>query len=501
MLLPLFFSIAILSCSVTPADTVPASTSKPMPAASPLPALSPTSGPDSTIEPVEQQGTTRTPASIGQTLTPIPPPTAVPTPAQASTAIPSPAPAYTATAAPSPTATPAPKPAPLPAPTLTPEPTTTPATEACRVSYQTPIVPGPSVPNRPQDDDRVFRSLTVHTLDPDIVLLGTERNGFMRSEDGGSTWVRLRAGLRSDPSGYSEIWDIDFSASDPDVIMAATLDSPGPAVGPNVDAGLYRSIDGGRTWTQLNCGFATSRVVAVRIDPSDPDIAVAGLEGGLPSFTGPGSGRYYFGGIYRTEDGGRNWSRVSVGPNDGRNGYVIMRMTRGSQPQVVTFGMNRDDLNENLGFMRSYDIGRTWELFAPELRSKSIDGFDLSADGRTIYANEGGTYSGWVSKDAGATWSQGPILQVNGPIAVSPADPNLVIFASHEDLRRSTDGLASMNVVMSNPGTVREIVFSPSNPNVVYAETDGYVLYRSDDAGLTWRLLVKGREQVLNVQP
>ncbi|PKB63570.1 MAG: hypothetical protein BZY80_06735 [SAR202 cluster bacterium Io17-Chloro-G2] len=333
------------------------------------------------------------------------------------------------------------------------------------------------------------------------MLLGTERNGFLRSEDGGASWARLRAGLRSDRSGYSEIWDIDFSVSDPDVIMAATLDSPGPAAGPDAGAGLYRSTDGGQIWTQLNCGFSTSRVVSVRIDPSDPNVAVAGLEGGLPSFTGPGSGQYYPGGIYRTEDGGQNWSRVSVGLNDGRNGYVIMRMTQGNPPQLVTFGMNRNDFNENLGFMRSNDMGLTWEFFAPELQTKSIDGFDLSADGQSIYANEGGTYSGWVSKDAGATWSQGPILQVNGPIAVSPADPSLVIFASPGDIRRSTDGLASMNVVASGLGTVREIVFSASNPTVVYAETDGYVLYRSDDAGLTWRLLVKGREQVLNVQP
>jgi len=357
------------------------------------------------------------------------------------------------------------------------------------------------VPNRPQDGDRVFRSLTVHPSDPDIVLLGTERNGFILSRDGGVTWSRHRAGLRSDPSGYSEIWDIDYSASNPDIIMAATLDSPGPSAGPNAGAGLYRSTDGGQNWTQLNCGFATSRVVSIRIDPSDPDVAVAGLEGGWPSFTGPGAGQYYPGGIYLTEDGGQNWKRIDVGPNDGRNGYVAMRMTRGSQPQIVTFGSNGDDPRENLGFIRSNDMGRTWEFFAPKFRTKSIDDFDLSADGRSIYVNEGGAYFGWVSKDAGATWSQSPILQVNGPIAVSPADPNLVIFASHGDVRRSTDGLASMKIVMSDPGTVREIVFSPSGPNVVYAETDGYVLYRSDDAGLTWRLLVNGREEVLSAQP
>ena len=192
---------------------------------------------------------------------------------------------------------------------------------------------------------------------------------------------------------------------------------------------------------------------------------------------------------------------MTVHPNDERNGYVIMRMTRGSQPQIVTFGMNRDDPSDNLGFMRSNDIGRTWEFFAPEFRTKSIEDFDLSADGQSIYPNEGGAYFGWVSRDAGATWSTGPILQVNGPLAVSPADPNLVIFGSPADLRRSTDGLASMKVVVSDPGTVREIVFSPSNLNVVYAETDGYVLYHSDDAGLTWRLLVDGRAKVRNRQP
>ena len=240
----------------------------------------------------------------------------------------------------------------------------------------------------------MFRSLTIHPLNPDIVFLGTERNGFIWSRNGGATWSRYRAGLRSNESGYSEIWDIDFSAINPDIIMATTLDSPGPSAGPEVNAGLYRSTDGGQTWTQLNCGIASSRVVSIRIDSSNPYVSVAGLGGGWPSFTAPGDDQYYPGGIYRTGDGGQNWSRVTVQPNDERNGYVIMRMTRGSQPQIVTFGMNRDDSSENLGFMRSNDIGRTWEFFAPEFRTKSIEDFDLSADGQSIYAHEGAPISG-----------------------------------------------------------------------------------------------------------
>ncbi|MDA0264498.1 MAG: hypothetical protein O3A93_09810 [Chloroflexi bacterium] len=369
------------------------------------------------------------------------------------------------------------------------------------MSYPTRIISGPAVPDEPQDGDRVFRSLTVHPSDPDTILLGTERNGFMLSSDGGATWSRQRAGMRSAGWGYAEIWDIDIAAGNPEIIMAATLGSPGPAAGPYVDGGIYRSSDGGQSWAQLNCGFATSRVVSIRIDPSNPDVAVAGLEGGWPSFTGEGADQYFPGGIYRTEDAGQNWSRVSVHPNDGKNGYVVMRRTSGSRPQLVTFGANRDNASENLGFMRSDDMGRNWEFFAPDLRTRAVRDFGLSADGQTIYVNEDGSYFGWVSKDAGKTWSESPIHQVNGPIAVSPDDPDLVIFGSPGDIRRSTNGLDSITVVLAGVETIREIVFSPTDPNVVYAEADGYILYRSDDAGLTWRLLVRGRDEVLNAQP
>ena len=56
-----------------------------------------------------------------------------------------------------------------------------------------------------------------------------------------------------------------------------------------------------------------------------------------------------------------------------------------------------------------------------------------------------------------------------------------------------------MHVVMVMPATVKEISFAPSDPNVVYAETDGSVLYRSNYAGLTWRLVVNDLHEVLNI--
>ena len=355
-------------------------------------------------------------------------------------------------------------------------------------------------PDPPRDGDRVFRSLTLHPGDPDVILLGTERNGFLRSLDGGQTWTRHRQGLKGDASGYSEVWDIDISSANPSVMMAGVVGSPGPPTGLRADAGVYKSTDGGETWTQMNCGLTTSRVVSIRIDPTNPDVAVAGLEGGTPSHPG-GESEYWGGGIFRTEDGGSNWERVALGPDDDRNGFLILQLLPTEPPTLITFAMNQDDRSQSIGFIRSRDMGRTWELFSDEFRNRAINGFAVSSDGQVIYADEGGTYFGWISRDGGETWTQSAIIQVNGPLAVSPADPNLVIFASHADLRRSTDGLATFQVVLNPATTIREIVFAPSDPNVVYAETDGYLLYRSDDAGLTWRLLVNARDEVLNVQP
>ena len=491
-----------LACSAapTPSQALPAE----IPTAAAIPTGTPTRLAMVTSTPAPTSISRATPRP---TQTPLPPDPLVPTSAPTATARPAPAlsskpthtrsPTPTPIPGPTPTAIPSPTPTRVPTPTHLPAPT--PAVEPCRVTYDTPVVTGPSGPEPPGDGDRVFRSLTVDPTNAEVVVLGTERNGFVRSIDGGRTWTRQRSGLRSYPYGYFEVWDIDISSSNPDVMMAATLDSPGPPAGPRAISGVYRSTDGGQTWVQLNCGFTTSRVNSIRIDPSNSDVAVAGLAGGFPSYTGDST--YYPGGIFRTEDGGENWQRVDVDPDDGINGYWIIRLVPTDPPQLITFGMNIDDLSDNLGFMRSNDMGRTWELFGPELRNRLISNFDVSSDGQVIYASEQDVYFSWISRDSGETWTQSDEHQGNGPIAVSPVDPNLVLFASFSDVRRSTNGLSTVQVVLTTPSTVREIVFALSDPNVVYAEIDGYVLYRSDDAGLTWRLVVNVRDEVLNVRP
>ncbi len=99
--------------------------------------------------------------------------------------------------------------------------------------------------------------------------------------------------------------------------------------------------------------------------------------------------------------------------------------------------------------------------------------------------------------------------RANGPVAVSPADPNLVIYGSSASLYRSTNGLQSSARVLtstipsgrSQEPSFHDIVFAPSDPSIVYAATEGYLLYKSTNGGVSFTLMKNIRADVLNVIP
>lgn len=122
------------------------------------------------------------------------------------------------------------------------------------------IISGPSAPTAPQgggDFDSTFHSLTVHPTDPNKVWVGTERNGVLYTADGGTTWSRYRYGLRHiSTGGYTELWNMDISKSDPTKLLIAANDSPAP-------------LADGVTWTskfyQLNGVIAISPADSNRV--------------------------------------------------------------------------------------------------------------------------------------------------------------------------------------------------------------------------------------------
>ncbi|MCG8413817.1 MAG: hypothetical protein MI746_06305 [Pseudomonadales bacterium] len=360
------------------------------------------------------------------------------------------------------------------------------------------IVAGPDGPEG-EDRDSVFRSLTVSPTDAGIVYVGTERNGVLRSLDGGDSWQQFRSGFRHAEAleNYPEIWDMVIHPLNNSVVYAATLDSPGPVSGdyPSSTAGVYKSIDGGVSWIRGSCGLSNSRVTAINIDPVEPSRVYIGVEGGSASFSEL-QGQYFEGGVYVSSNDGSQWNKLAIDGNDTRNGYWRLQ-PYGGDGDLITFGFNFEDVTENIGFVRISNKGSTTERFADELRELIIPWFTVSADGQVIYAIERDAFLIRKSINGGLDWTS--IQQpVNGPIEVSPLDAEIVLFAQSAELRKSEDGGLSAAVVLQADAQIHDIVFAPSDPTIVYVATEGYFIYKSIDGGNSFTPLGNLRQSVLN---
>jgi len=368
------------------------------------------------------------------------------------------------------------------------------------------IVSGPSGPTE-HDQDDPFRSLTVHPDDENIVLIGTERNGFVRSTDGGDTWTRLRNGLTrftEDTGDYPEIYDIAYSGSNASIIYAATLNGPGPVMGsyPTSNGGVYKSVDGGNNWSRKNCGLDNGCVESIHVNPDDPDNVVIGIRGGETTFMWGDiePGEFYGGGIYRTVNGGENWSRVDIVSGDNNNTYRRIIAAGSNSSLLFTFGFKIGYPSSNVGFLKSTDGGATWSQFAPELREYGVAYFAVSSDGNTIYA-VADDYNIYKSVDRGETWSDYRIDSSGYGIDISPDDANRVLFSKFNSLYLTTDGFGTEAKVIDTTESMSDVVFAPSNTSVAYAVTIGYDVYRSVDSGASFSKLVNLRDDVLNVVP
>ena len=271
----------------------------------------------------------------------------------------------------------------------------------------------------------------------------------------------------------------------------------GTTIVPSSTGGVYKSIDSGQTWVRKNCGLINSRITAVGINPTHPDTVIIGVEFGTASFTEL-QGQTFEGGLYRTTNGGENWTRTSALENHEKNGYwrILYRAN-----QVFTFGLDLNDPTINTGFVKSTDQGQTWTSFDNHLRTQLVTNFDITPDGQTIYANPRDSFSLQKSTDGGQTWITSSINQANGPVAVSPADPNRVIYASIQTLYLSTDGVETVQKLLDTKAQISHIVFAPSDPTIVYVITYGYILFKSTDAGQNFTQLANLRTDVLDLQP
>ena len=199
---------------------------------------------------------------------------------------------------------------------------------------------------------------------PDVIYAGTGSacirgnvsvgRGMWKSEDRGAKWAFV--GLPS--SGA--IGEIVVHPSDAEVVYAAALGNP---FGPNPERGVYRSRDGGENWENVLFLNDSTGAVALAMNPDNPDEIFAGMwRAERKPWTLISGGED--GGIYRTRDGGDTWTKLGGGLPEGVVGKVGLSISP-ANPQRVWAMVEAEPGN---GLWRSDDSGETWTFVNGENR-------------------------------------------------------------------------------------------------------------------------------------
>ena len=302
--------------------------------------------------------------------------------------------------------------------------------------------------------------------------------GILKSTDGGRTWLQINRGLEN-----LYVGTLFMHPGNPDILLAgagnATYDR---------GSGVYLTTDGGRSWKRT---LDTSAIASVEFCTSNPYIAYAGN----------------INEVYRSDDGGRSWRQVTPTSNAwwGPPGVAV-----GTPIDFQVDPRDPDRIFVNAyggGNFLSEDGGRSWRTASTGYTGAQVRDIAVFPDSsqRVIAAARSGIFS---SEDGGSSWvgrATGRFKNLDWhAVAVHPRDPSIVLseLTCPRRLVRSTDGGSNWTLVdeMSDRMAWRTIEFAPSNPNVVYAGTTGFVtcgrfdfempaagIRASIDAGNTWR--------------
>lgn len=195
-------------------------------------------------------------------------------------------------------------------------------------------------------------AIDVVTSDPDVMYVGTASGGLWKSNSAGITWQPV-----FDNEKTASIGAVAIQQSNPSVIWVGTGEG-NPRNSLNGGFGIYKSLDGGKTWKSM--GLENTRHIhRVIIDPTNPDIVYVGAIGS-PWGIHPERG------VFKTMDGGKTWKKILFQNDKTGVADMVMDPTNPNKLIVAMWEHKRDPWffksgGEGSGLFITYDGGETWE--------------------------------------------------------------------------------------------------------------------------------------------
>ena len=337
-------------------------------------------------------------------------------------------------------------------------------------------------------DSRHILRIVIHPRDPNTVWVAAmghlfgpnEERGVFKTVDGGKTWKKTL--YVNSQTGAS---DLVMEPGNPAVFYAGTwrlIRTPYSLESGGEGSGLWKSVDGGDTWTNITSKKGLPKgiwgIVGVAVAPSNTDKVYALIENAN-------------GGMYMSNDGGQTWTLTSSDNNIRQRAWYYTKVFVDPKNENLVYA-------PNVGFQRSRDGGRTFQ----GVRTPHGDHHDLWIDpedgNRMIVADDGG---GQVTFDGGDNWS----TYMNQPtaqfyrVSTDNAFPYRILAAQQDNstirIRSRTSGASITDrdweeTAGSESGYV---VADPTNPDIVYGGNYGGFLSRLDHR--------TGENRAINVWP
>ena len=341
------------------------------------------------------------------------------------------------------------------------------------------------------------RAMTIAAVQsqPDTLYVGGATSGVWKTNNGGASWRPL-----FDTEDTASIGAISIFQPDPNIVWVGTGE-PKPRYGTGVGTGVFKSSDGGETWTKMGLE-KSERIQRVVLHPENPEIAYVAAVG--PAYT-DGEER----GVFKTVDGGKSWTRVLFTHPGAGAADLAMDPENPDRLLAAMWRFRRKpwDFNsggEGSGIFISEDAGETWTRLSADagLPADPIGrtGFAFDpADSQRVFAAVEASKSGlYLSEDGGRSWS----LHNDDPdifghfarpwycqeLAVDPNNPDFLYYSVYVSL--SKDGGRSFVSSVRDRGLLgvaetHQALFIKSRPGHIYVATDQGLIH-SRDSGATW---------------